>query len=528
MPCAFAIQAKIRQYDKDTKILISDAWERFKEADYKNVIIDVEKIERHFEVNHYKDIKLHGLLFYWKAISYKNLQDYVQSINYFRKAIGFYYDGEDLFYEYAQVLYASEQLKKARAAFSLSIKNKYKIAVSYYYVGDISQKLGEYKMALKAFHAIEDLPSEEISEILQPALLQIADIYYTFAKEKENLLESIEDYVIPQYEKALNVAPLSNLAPEIQTKIKEIQALFEVEVFRMRNGRPSLFPRNFVKLNAGVNYDTNVTLASNDTQSTQSDQGSPYLSTSVYARKMFYPNKRHSFSPELRFNYNKYTNTNENVQINTGYTLAYGLRNTYEHTLKNAPASFLYEWDYSTSKRDEGSDGTLDNFNSTNSFTIGERYNFLKCGESVLKYRYKTTTFEEEDSNSVSHTLSFEQVFKLEKGYTTIGYFSFDTLDVQNSTYNSDAYTAKVDLVFPQTTADKIWSASFAVVFTNPVNQIDDRGIETSLTPGLTFSKIYNRKFRGNLNYSYTTNSSKSVDYNYNKHLITYNLEYIY
>ena len=70
-------------------------------------------------------------------------------------------------------------MKKALRAFKVSAVNqKFKPAVSWYYIGFIHQSLKDYKHAIYAYKKVTTTKDPDKKAILQPAMMQLGDIYY--------------------------------------------------------------------------------------------------------------------------------------------------------------------------------------------------------------------------------------------------------------------------------------------------------------------------------------------------------------
>ena len=216
------VKAKAKVSKNGTSTFIEFIYKKFNEGDYQQVLLDLDKIEIDIKKHkkHKKDIQ--GLVYYWKAVTYAKINEYEQSLAFFKNSIEENYIPKDLYYEYAQALYVSEKLKGARLAFKKSVKKKFKRGVSLYYIAYISQQLKDNKKAVKFYTMIEKLPEEEKKDVVQAARMQIGDIYLMQVEKMPNTFKSVRDYIIPQYRKAIEFDKQSTLAEEIRTKIRTL------------------------------------------------------------------------------------------------------------------------------------------------------------------------------------------------------------------------------------------------------------------------------------------------------------------
>ena len=88
---------------------------------------------------------------YLEGLCYAKLQEYDKAISKFEIAIKNENKNSDLDYEYGQALYAANELKKARNAFSASAAKKFNTPASIYYIAHISQILEEFPSAIENY-----------------------------------------------------------------------------------------------------------------------------------------------------------------------------------------------------------------------------------------------------------------------------------------------------------------------------------------------------------------------------------------
>ena len=245
--------------DAEKNSLLKTASSLYAEGKYSATVEELKTVE---ETQKSKLSKpLSGFISYWKAICYNKNQDFPQAIANLDKALGLDYAPVDINYEYGQALFAAEKLSEARLQFRESLKKKFKRAVSLYYIAYISKELGEKKKAVTFYKAIEKLDAAEAMEVRQASEMQIGDIYLEQVEKHPDAFKAVESYVIPQYKKALELNRDSALAPEIQNKIYKLENKYDLVLFKLRNGRPTLNPPYFLRLAAEYGVDSNVTFS---------------------------------------------------------------------------------------------------------------------------------------------------------------------------------------------------------------------------------------------------------------------------
>lgn len=212
-------QAKMEISDSSQKALLSKASVHFGQGKYETTAEELETIESKVSAKVNPDQKLLGLLAYWKGVTYSRLQEFEKANQNYKKALGLHYAPDDIHYEYGQSLYASEKLQDARLQFRESLKRKFKVGVSLYYIAYLTKELGEKTKALEFFRKIERLDPKESKDIQQAVEFQIGDILLEQTERHKDAFRAVEKFVIPQYEKAFDQNPTSPLAPQIKEKI---------------------------------------------------------------------------------------------------------------------------------------------------------------------------------------------------------------------------------------------------------------------------------------------------------------------
>ncbi|HXH74763.1 MAG TPA: hypothetical protein VNJ08_07340 [Bacteriovoracaceae bacterium] len=518
---------KVLQNTSNSALLMK-AGNLFSQAKYNSTIVELNEVERRLLAKPGENKVTLGLISYWKGIVNSRTQDFPEAIINFGQALNLGFNPEDLHYEYGQVLFASEKLPEARIQFRESLKRNFKRGVCLYYIGFISRELGEKKKAYSFFKAVEKLSDEEGKEVRQAAETQIGDIYLEQVERHPDAFRAVESYVIPQYQKALALNTESPMAPKIHEKIVNLQRKYDLVLFQLRNGRPTLQPPYFMRLAAEYGVDSNVTFSPNQTTVAKSRQSSSYGRTAAMGRYTFYHEDFFSVSPEINFTYTRYLNRVPEIYRNDNYFLGPSLRTAYEHKLFKKPASILADYEYNEIKRDIDSEEKL-KFNSrSHGLMFGERFNYFQRGESVARLRHRVTDSYLDTSDSNTTSLILEQVWGLTTN-TLLFYFSYDRLRMKDTTFNTDSFMFRGDMIMSRVRDWFTPSVGLGLTSVDPINDRDNRGRELLINPNARISKTFMKNWRGNLKYDYQQNNSKDEDsFAYKKSLYSFELEYIF
>lgn len=511
------------------KQMIAQTFDHFEKGEYRSTIESLSELEIFITEENLQNDQLLGLLSYWRAITLKRLNEFPQALDQFRLAIKFKHKAKELYYEYAQTLYTSELMEQAIAAFQTSARQKYKEAVSWYYVGFIQQNNKNYKKAIEAYEKIEQSNDPEKKDVYQASQMQLGDIYYELAKNKKNAVEAMEKIVIPQFKKAYNYDPDSRIANEIYRKIVETQRIFDLVLYKLRNGRPTIQPPYFLRLSAGLAKDSNVIFASDESANITQTAASLVYNTTAMGRYTYYYKNFLSFSPEVRFAYTKHAEqdvTEIAAADNYGYNIAF--RNSYEYTKDKKPAGILFDYEYGYIARNIASDGNLTFNSKSHNIMLGQRLNIFDRGESIFRYKYRNTINVTASSNATTHSFTYEQMVGFENGHTVLLYNSLDLLRSETSSNDNNALTLRADYILPRIGEWGTPSFGLGVSLTDTMEQSSARGIETTVSPSLKLTKSFARKYRWNLKYDMIKNSSKSADYKFSKNIYGFDIEYVY
>lgn len=452
---------------------------------------------------------------------------YSDALKSLKKAIAENFDADDLYYEYGQALYTSEKLKQAREAFKMSVKKDYKRGVSLYYIAYISQELGDLKTAVKFYEAIEKLPDEEKKEIVQPARVQVGDIYFEQVRRRKDSLRAIEKYVIPQYKKALEWDKESQLAQEIERKIETIEKRYDLVLFYLRNGRPTARPSYFMKHNYTYLIDDNVNTDSADTLSALDEKEYSAASSqyNFFGRYSFYPNSAVSVVPQLSLGYTSYHSDEDNIKKNNNFFITTTLQTTYEHYYNKAPATFFLDLDYTYNMDDADVDDNLEKSSDGIGVTFSEQLQFWKNNPTIFRFKYATTEALEEVNNFNTTIFTFEQLMLVNSNifYLTTSYAQNEF--VEEVTQNNSSLTFRLDFIMANSFKQISPNLYYSMTNTTYENDTED---ESLASYGINLSRSFGRNWFVFFDYSQSVNSSNDAGLEYEQSIFRLSIDYIY
>lgn len=503
------------------------AFDFFYQGRYQNTLLELEKVEKKLLVNVDSNKELLGVIYYWRGICFNRVQNFNEAIVSFEKSLGLDYVPADIHYEYGQALYAEDKLSEARIQFRESLRRKFKRGISLYYIGQISKEMGEVKKAFTFFRSINKLSSEESIEVKQASEMQIGELYLE-QTNSSNVLNSIEEYVIPQYRKAIELDPQSELAGLINEKISNLERKYDLVLLQLSNGRPILNPPYLLRLSQEAGMDSNVLFSPSGTFISKSKQSSAYSKTDVLGRYTFYYRDFLSITPEFHSNFTHYFNRVPEIYRNDNYLIAPAVRASYEHELWNRPASLLFDYDYSESRRDVNAKKEFDLSYRSHALMLGEKFNFFNFGETLFKIKYRVLEGHTSGSDANLASLVFEQL-KNVSNHTLYFHFSFDRMRVDDNRFDFNALTFRTDFFIKEFKNGLTPTVGLGITSVDPVRAKDERGKELLLNPSLRLSKRFDKNWRGNLKYDFEKYNSKDKDnFNYTKSVYALELEYLF
>lgn len=495
----------------------------FKSGQYSKALAALEK-------NNSKDFVL-GQKSYLEGLCYSKLQEYDKAIKSFETAIKEKNENADLQYEYGQALYAANELKAARKAFKESVAKKFNAPASMYYVAHISQILEEYPEAKDSY--TELIKSKEAdTKIKQIARFQLTEtlllIMREKVKDKENLEKSVEKYIVPMMKQAYNTDKGSQVANEIDQRLREIQKEFNLDPDLMANGRRVSSKRYSGYFSQKIKFDDNISLTNEENNVQQSKKESFIFESEGYAKYDFVVKKRFILSPEVRLNFVQHSDQDSaEVYQNDSFSINANLKNKYEHTMNGQPASFLFDIELGKTLKDWKQTHTREAYANTVNLGIGETFNYFNVGDTSFKLKRKDFTGENESISNHTTSISGDQTISFSNQHLLIALLEADFIDNYNNiSSNTDTYLFRLDYLVPEIMPKYTLGLALATTITDTKEQKATRGTEHTLNPSVDLSKEINEKMKLSVNYDYTRNKSKLSDYDYKKHVFSTEFRY--
>ncbi|MCO4754834.1 MAG: hypothetical protein KC478_10155 [Bacteriovoracaceae bacterium] len=513
----------------NTQKVLEKIYLTYEQGEYEKALKYLDKVSQNFENHKKSKSDLRGFISYWQGLCHLRLNEFEQGIDKLRIAIKENHKASDLFYEYGQALYASLKLKKARLAFKKSVQARYKMAVSMYYIGFISQELGDLKTAASFYNAIEKLPLDEKKEVVQAARMQLAQIYMDQIKKKGMGAAAVEEYVLPLYRKALKWDEDSALAKEIKSKIEKIQRRYDLILFKLRNGRPTARPPYFLKTSLKYSYDDNVNAVDRDSKQSleEKEYSSALANVGAFGRYTFYPNSAFSLTPQFNFGYTKYLSDEPVITQNDNYFFTTSLQTTFEHFFKEAPATTYLDLDYTYNANDADQNDKLEKTDTTLSLTLSEQLNIWANNPSTFRVKYSQTNAEEVSDERSSIGLVYEQailafnsIFYLYSSYEQFKY-------TEETSEDNNGITLRVDALMPDFYGlfnPNLYASTYMADYVNDA----DRGQTTLNTYGININRPIGRNLFIYLDVALSEQTGDRTSDNYEKQVVSVNLDYIF
>lgn len=461
-----------------------------------------------------------SLKFYLLGIGYNRLQNYEKGATALIQAARFKNDSPDLWYELGQALYATSALRKALTAFKKSASTNYKKPESLYYVAHISQILEDYKTARDVYVQLIENPGAD-SNLIQASRFQLGEVLLSMAETRDDASRLVESYVLPQFIKAQEIVPQSDIATEIDARIKEIKTRYGLDPNRMRNGRVLPEKRWAIDFQQEINFDNNVTLAT-DVPTSQATQKESYVFDSTLSAQYVSSFKgRYLLEPNIRINQKKYAETSEpTVYQNDSYDITAGTVFKIEHQYKEQPASFGIGLDYKYIARDRLQQKDRIYYARSTTLSFFETLRLTKWGDTTFRFKYKDYSAYQSSLDNTTKTFAADQIAILPNGTLLIAIINADFIDVENSRDSTNAYLFRVDHLRPNFIGGFTLSAGLGVTFLDTKEQSDTRGTEKTFNPSFKLIKKLSQNVSMQITYDYTKNTSlDTTRYEYTKHV---------
>lgn len=469
--------------------------------------------------------------FYLTGIAYARLQEFDKAADNLAMAIEKGHDAKDMYYEYGQALYAKNSLKAAREAFKKSAELNFNTSASLYYQGHISQILEDHVSAKKAFLEIIKLKDKD-KKIDQVAKFQLAESELQITRnnipEKDKLGKDIQKRILPMLKMAFDTDRNSNVALDINKRIKEIMKEFDLDPDVMINGRRISSDRFHASVDIKTKYDDNITNTNLENDTQQSLKESYIIETELEAKYDLVYKKKWIASPLFRINFNKYTNQEDSdVYSNDSAIITAAIKNKFETVAFDKASSYLFDIDFSKTFKDYNSAHKLESYSTSVLFTLGKQITFFSFGDTNFKFKYKDFKAYSDSINNHTISMSVDQVMALSNNDLLIILFNTDMINnYNNSNTNSNSYLLRFDYILPEFMPSYTFTGSLSFTLNDTLKLSSTRGLERTITPSLELAKEINKDLKASINLEYTNNKSKSNDYTYHKYVTTFGLNY--
>lgn len=467
---------------------------------------------------------------YFLAGTHAKMQAFDKALPYFKEAKDAGSTAPGLSYDYGQALFAAHQLAEAEAQFIESIKSKFKVAASAYYVGYIRQLQENYPGAKDFYQRIQRLGTDP-DQVKQPALLQIAEIEYERAQTvapKEKKHDVLRMEVLPLFELAKQYAPGTPSAAQASTRITEIERETTPLAERMANGMPLPLKAYSLRLSQDFAYDSNVITEADDALVQVSNKDAIVSRTALLAKYQWNYAKRFSFIPELYAAGVFHSRRSEpRVHQNDNVTVAPALRTKYEHMSMGAPATAIFDIEFNYMLRDYRQAHQLPFYSRYWNLSLGERVKWFNTGSTTLKFSFKFYENYDAARNALSPAVTLQQNVRIFGAYDLQNSLTADYLRARDDVNDETNYRLRHVVTFPKLFWQMDFTPSLAFQLKDTMKQKGTRGNEFLVNPSASLSREFAKNWEGNFEYAFSRNFSKSKDqYQYSKHEVRAGVAY--
>ncbi len=497
---------------------IIEAFKQFKLTRYQKSLAELKKVRGNSRVM--------GIRYYLEGIILNRLQEYDKAIISFKKSLKRGHKSDDLYYELAQAQYANSELIISRKNFLKSYESNFKKESSLYYCAYISQLLEEYKLAKKYYVKLIKETKDD-KRLQQVARFQLAESFLSMVENQDDPARLVSKYIIPNMDEAYETLPKGDLAKDIKNRKKEILKKYGLDPNIMKNGKNLGEDRLAISLKHKYSYDSNITLETDQTTNPISQKDSMIHSTTFNIQRLYSAAGRFTFTPYMRLKNVFHTNREEpTVHQNDSQNLAVGSRNTHEHTLFGAQASFQFNYEHNYGRRDRNQNKDVRFFSRTNQFSIGEQFRYFSMGPTTVSIEHK-------DYKAWTRTLDFRnlafsinQIIASKNGYLYNVLLRTDRLDTYNNPGTiSDSYLFSLAHIYPEIFPSYTLTSSLSLTHLIPKNARDTRGVERTIAPSIEMSKLVSKNVSASFGYDFTRNISKNKQsFDYKKHVVRFQL----
>lgn len=458
--------------------------------------------------------------YYLLGIAYNKLQNYEKAGLALKQAIQLKSDAPDLWYEFGQTSYANSDLRLSFQSFKKSYLNKYKETESLYYMAHISQILEDYQAARDYYVKLSKHPAVD-KGLVQVSRFQLGEVLLSMAETRDDANRLVQSYVLPQMQQAKGINDKSDIAPEIESRIKEIQVRYGLDPNRLINGKLLPEKRWDINFQQEFNYDNNVTLAT-DVPTAAATQKESYIFDSTFNAKYLAAFKgKYLIEPSIRINNKKYAETSEpTVYQNDSYDITASTVFKREHLFKDKPATFGIGLDYKYIARDRLQQKDRILFARATTLSLFETLKLNSYGDTTFRFKYKDYQAFTEAQNNRTITLAADQIIITSSGTLFIALINADLISAETELNSTNAFVFRVDHLRPNFISNFTLSAGLSLTILDTKLQSETRGTEKTFNPSLKLIKKINDNVSMQITYDYTKNmSNDTVRYEFTKHV---------
>ncbi|MGB0454931.1 MAG: tetratricopeptide repeat protein [Bacteriovoracaceae bacterium] len=468
-----------------------------------------------------------GIANYYTGLSYNRLAQFSKAKLYLSKAVKAKVEFEDVYFELGQSFYADNDMEKSARAFYESVKRKFKVVSSKYYIAHISQILEKWKTAKKFYKRL--LKEKEADDkIKQVARFQLGEVNLSFITDKnlEDARTQIKAHVLPHLEKSINVNPELPLAKVIDQRKKELMKKYALDPKFLSNGAPA--PSKYtLSFSEKFKYDDNVTYSAELPTSTGTLKDSYIFNTTLTSGYNYIYDQKYVFNPNLTIDHTRHSDdVNATVFQNNGYSLTGGLSNTIPFKFKGRPGNFKYNYSYKYAARDRLQIKENKFSGRTQTHALSTSLPYFSKGPTTLSL--SLADFNTYDPNLDSQTLSFSttQIMIFPNMTMLILLFSYSDVAVEDTSNSTSSMTMRADYLILNRIPTYTFQVGCGYTMTDTKEQSDTRGTETTLAPSFKVSKKFNKKLSLSYKFDYSKKDSESESSAYTKNVSTFELKY--
>ncbi|MBC99508.1 MAG: hypothetical protein CME63_17320 [Halobacteriovoraceae bacterium] len=467
-----------------------------------------------------KDNRIEAERNYLIGLCLKSLQRHDEAVVFFKRSISQGYRNVDLFYEYAQSLYAINELRLAKKAFQITYDKGYKTDVSLYYIAYISELLEDKESVKKNYLKIikDDRSTVDMKQL---AYFKLGELIYENIKDKLYVQNYIEDYVSPLLRRSIELDDDSTLSEEVRAKYDEILLKHGMHPLLLMNGKMLSRKNTTLTFTQDIAFDSNVNQESDSPTQTNENTGdsSLIMNSELFLSKRFLGFRRFVFSPEIRVRNENYLNDNNPAVFqNDGYTIAPALRGAYEFNWNKKISSLLYEYEYTYTARDKNAVGKKDFFGATETYILGLRYRFIPQGETTIKIKLRELKSFSELISGSTRSLYLDQMYIRSNGHVIIGMMQADLYRPNEEFYATDSLFLRADYLIPRLVWNMDLNLNISLNLLDTKAQSETRGVEKTFSFGAKMLKRIKQHWRVGVFGDFMRNMSKDdANYSFSK-----------